>query len=202
MNTDSLSLEPRTRNALGLSLLSSLAIGLAAFAIGAAPVVSVYLVWLFPVWELAVCLGMLVLAVEVACFFVCARLTRDDRHIGQRLQEGDAALAELAIVTADRDKWRKIAEGAQPVVMPVKEDAKFVPAHVRDAAWSDARMLLTLVQGDYGRVPGQPSTGLTQAAQAAAVQVLVNAGLVKRRGNQYELATTRAEAVERLESVP
>lgn len=202
MTTESLTLEPRTRNDLFLSLLSSVAIGVSAMGMIGMPLGAAYLVWMMPAWEFAAVVGVLLAGVEVSCGFVIARLTRDDRSIGRRLALGDAALAQLPGVLADRDKWRKIGEGAQPVVLPVKDDSKFVAPRVRDAAWTDARTLLMLVQGDFGRVAGRTSSGLTQQAQDAAIQVLVNAGLLKRKGNQYELLCTRAEAVARLDAIP
>lgn len=200
---DALTLEPRTRQELGVQVLSSLALGVAYLVFVGAPCLAAVLAYWIADWWVALSLGLVASSVMVSCGFVVARLTRDDRKIGVRLARGDAALTLVASLTVERDNWKKLAEGAQPVSpLPVRDDAKFVAPKVRDAAWSDARMLLTLVQGDYGKLPGRTSSGMTQAAQEAAVHLLVNAGVLRRKGNQYELGVTRAEATARLDAVP
>lgn len=91
----------------------------------------------------------------------------------------------------------ELKQAQRPILVTKSaKDTSFVQPASPDTAWEDARFLLTLTTGR--RLPGRPSSRLSQDRQQAALATLARANVLRRVGNNYDLTCEVDEATSRL----
>ena len=190
----------------------SAAVAVAGVVLGAVSLIAVAFppAWL-PGWYRFAPLAFALFGVLLAL-----RFTRDDRDIGGRiarlemdcvdyeiellaaevlLEERDE---EIATLTDDVAHYRGlIKDPPQYLTINDKNGRRIVPLYDRDQTWNDALRLVALTD-DYGIVAGRDKSGLGREAQAAAVELLGQAKVIRTNGNISRLTVTRQAATDTL----
>ncbi len=186
------------------------AIAVGGGVIAAVSLIAIWFGW-FPGWYRFAPLPLVAFG-----WLLAIRFTRDDRDIAGKiatlhtdcadyeleLQRAEVTLEkrdeEIAALTGDVAHYRGlIKDPPQYLTINDKNGKRIVPLYDRDQTWNDTLRLIALTD-DYGIVAGRDKSGLGREAQAAAVELLGQAKVIRTNGNISRLTVTRQAATDTL----
>lgn len=209
MTTETRSLEPPIAQGIVSAVVAI--VGLVAAAVSLIAIV-------FAPW-LTGWLRLAPLPVVFLGLLLFLRFTRDDRNIMGRivnleldcvdyemeLQHAEVLLEAKDDLIADHVETVEflrdlLANPVQTLKVRDRNGERIIPKHERNITWRYAMELVSLADGDHGKLPGHERTGRTQNEQTAALKLLKHVGVAMPKGTIWRLTVTRQAAIDLLNS--